>query len=108
LNINQRIINTVSPIVSTVVPDYYDGSNSTYAVFVANEIPNSYGDNVALTVRYLVTLNLFMPKKTNPFETKRLICKALESAGFTYPTVTNLSDADGMHLVFECKYVDGV
>lgn len=104
MNINQLIIQAVSPVVSTVVPDYYEGTNTTYCTFVANEIPNTYGDNEAVTIRYMVTLNLFMPRKTNPFTTKRAICSALQNYGFTYPSVTNLSDADGQYFVFECQY----
>lgn len=110
MNINQIIIQAVNPIVGVVVPDYYEGNETTYCTFVANELPNTFGDNEALTIRYLVTINLFMPKKTNPFTIKRRICKALEDYGFTYPSVTNLSDADGQAFVFECQYegwIDG-
>jgi len=107
LTVNQMIINAVTPTISVCVPNIYEGTATTYSVFSINELPTMYGDDVAVAMRYLCTLNVYMPQKTNYLATKKTLCRALQNVGFTYPQVTNLTDSDGTRLLFEFEYTDG-
>lgn len=107
MSIDELIVSAVTPIVSVCVPVVYDGEADIYCTFNYNEIPVSHGDNAPEAVRYLVQVHLFTPIGTNAATLRRRIKNALLGIGCTYPTATNMSDADGQHWILECDYVDG-
>ena len=107
MSINSTIRAAVTPIVPICVPDQYDGMATEYCTFNYSEIPDSFGDDSPHAIRYLVQLHYFFPTGANPYAKKKQLKNALLNAGFTYPSVTNASDGDGQHNVFECEYVDG-
>ena len=106
MTVNQAIIDAVTPIVSKVVPDNYNGEEKEYCVFNYTEYPDLYGDDGPTMIRYSVMLHYFLPLGENPIITKKRIQNALHDAGFTYPSVTNATDNEYQHYVFECEYID--
>jgi hypothetical protein len=104
--IDDLIKSAVDPIVPCF-PDVYEGSELTYSTYNYNELPVSHGDNAPEAVRYLIQVHLFAPTGTNAATLRRRIKNALLGIGCTYPTATNMSDADGQHWILECDYVDG-
>lgn len=113
MSINATIKAAVEPIVPICVPDLYSGTATEYCTFNYTELPDSFGDETPGAIRYLVQLHYFCPyigkngSYFNPYTKKKQLKNALLNAGFTYPSVTNASDADGQHIVFETEYVDG-
>lgn len=107
MSLNTIIRSAITPIVPECVPDQYSGTGAEYCTFDYSELPDCFGDNTATAIRYLVQLHWFLPCEENPYVKKKRIKQALVSAGLTYPSVTNASDADGQHIIFETEYVDG-
>ena len=107
MSLNTVIRAAITPIVTECVPDQYGGTATEYCTFNYSEIPDAFGDESPGAIRYLVQLHYFLPTGTNPYAKKKQLKNALLSAGFTYPSVTNASDADGQHYVLEAEYCDG-
>lgn len=107
MTVNEVLRDAVQSIVPICDPDNYSGDSAEYCTFDYTEVPDSFGDDMPQAIRYLVSLHWHLPTGVNPIAKKRQIRKALLAAGFSAPTVTNASDADGKHYVFECEYLDG-
>lgn len=112
MSVNSIICTAVTPIVPVCVPDVYRPlPNETpaveYCTFNCSEIPDAFGDELPEAIRYLVQLHYFLPTGASPIAKKKQLKNALLNAGFTYPSVTNASDSDGQHIIFESEYCDG-
>lgn len=98
--------------LETVLPDAcfpnaYTGNLLEYAVWAYTEIPTVFADRAPHAARYLIQVHYYLPHKINPNAIKRQLQRALFAAGCTWPSVTNASDADCQHYVFECEWTDG-
>lgn len=89
-----------------VYQNQYTGDQSVYFVFNIGEIPQDFADDYPQHERALIQLHLFAPISLNTTAMRAGIKGALVDAGFDYPSVTDASDEDGQHLVFEtgCAY----
>lgn len=87
-------------------PNVYTGKELSYLVYNYYVIPEVFADSAAHAARYSIQLHLYLPHKTNPNETKLSIIGACVSNGFTFPGMTNASDGEGQHYVFEFEYVN--
>lgn len=85
----------------------YSGGDAEYCTINCTELPDDYGDDTPGAIRYLTQVHWFAPNGVNPRARKRAIIRALVGVGCTYPQVTDASDLDGLHFVFECEYADG-
>lgn len=107
MSLNTIIRAAITPIVTECVPDQYGGTATEYCTFNYSELPDAFGDDSPHAIRYLVQLHYFLPTGANPYAKKKQLKNALLNAGFTYPSVTNASDGDGQHIIFETEYSDG-
>lgn len=112
MSVNSIICTAITPIVPVCVPDVYrplpnETPAAEYCTFNYSEIPDAFGDESPEAIRYLVQLHYFLPIGANSIAKKKQLKNALLNAGFTYPSVTNASDADGQHYALECEYADG-
>lgn len=113
--INERIINAVASVVPVCVPDEFKstvgGEVSEYCTFNYTEVPESFGDGEPGAIRYLCYIHYYVPLRSgmneNTLAKRKALRRALFSAGFTYPEVTNASDGEDQHFVFECEAFDG-
>ena len=115
--INQRIIAAVKSVVLTCVPGTYNPNvgeeTAAYCTFNYTELPDDFGDDAPGAMRYLCQVHFYAPWKTgagesnNTMATRKALRQALFAAGFTYPSVTDASDADSQHFVFEFEDCDG-
>lgn len=115
--INDRIISAVTPVVAVCVPNVYmpdaEEAASVYCTFNYTESPESFGDEAPGAIRYLCQIHYYAPWKTaagesnNTMATRKALRRALVAAGFTYPIVTDASDEESQHFVFECQDFDG-
>ena len=106
MSIEERIITALSPIVSEIMPNVYTGDSLEYIEFNYNEIPAVIADSTTDTYRCIVQVHYYLPSKQNPTATKKQIIEALNDAGFTMPSITNASDQNGQHYVFECEGIE--
>ena len=100
-------INAAFGEILPLYPNVYDGEALSYLVYNYYVIPEVYAERVSNAARYKVQLHLYLPHKTNPNPTKLEIINACIAAGFTFPGMTNASDREGQHYVFEFEFVNG-
>jgi len=108
MSINSTIRSAVTPIVAVCVPDVYTGTATEYCTFNSSEYPTRFADDVPTFIGHSVQLHYFCPTGVNPEAKKAALKSALFSAGFSYPEIQNMSDADGQHFVLECEFIDAV
>lgn len=118
MTINERIIQAVTQVVPVCVPGFYapdagEQAATVYCTFNYTETPDSFGDDAPGAVRYLCQIHLYAPwtpaagESNNTLAMRKALRRALTAAGFTAPSVTDASDEDGQHYVFECEDCDG-
>lgn len=85
------------------------GKNSRrYYTFACQSFGDDFGDDGPGCERWLVQVHLFAPLWENCLEQVRETKRALFAAGFTWPDMTDATDTDGQHYVFECKMAQGI
>lgn len=105
-SIESRIRTALNGIVDVVEPIIYMGDAKEYIVFNYDEYPAIIADSTTETFRCLIQMHYYLPIKQNPRLKKAQIIEAITGAGFTVPAVTNASDEEGQHYVFECEGIE--
>ena len=100
-------INAAFGEILPLFPNVYTGDELAYLVYNYYVVPEVYADSVAHAARYAIQLHLYLPHKMNPNGMKLAIIESCVSHDFTFPSMTNASDGDGQHYVFEFEYVNG-
>ena len=100
-------INQAFGQILPLYPNVYTGKDLRYLVYNYYVIPEVFADSAAHAARYTIQLHLYIPHKENPNPTKLAIIDACVGNGFTFPRMTNASDGEGQHYVFEFEYVNG-
>ena len=104
MNLDARIRTALTGICDVIVPQVYTGDATEYIVFNYSEYPLEFADNAPHTVGYSIQVHLFMPLKANPNTMKNSIQNVLFTAGFSYPSIQDVTDGDGQHYVFMSTY----
>lgn len=107
MTIDERLQNALASTGLPTSPNQYTGKALEYITWKYNEIPELFADSEPGAARYMVMVNYYLPAQKNPRSMKRRIRAALVAAGCLLPTITNASDKEGQHYVFECEAVDG-
>lgn len=107
MTIDETLKSTLSQFVPELAPNQYTGNALEYVVWNYNLVPVIFADSTPDAARYFVQVHMYLPSGVNPIQKRIDICRAMHTAGFTYPSVTNASDKSGQHYVFECEYTDG-
>lgn len=104
MNLNERLVAAFSGLMpSPASADTYKGHDTEYIVLNYTLIPADFGDDDAGHYRALVQVHLYAPHEENTVKLRKEITSRIVAAGFTRPTVTPASDANGQHYVFECE-----
>ena len=106
MSFDSRLRNKLLPIVPIVEPNMYEGDALEYIIFAYRERGDCFGDNEPEEIILSVQVHYFLPNGENPRAKKRLIRQALFELGGTWPVITNASDNDGQHYVFEFECVE--
>ena len=107
MTIDETLKSTLSQFVPELAPNQYTGDAVEYIVWNYNLVPVIFADSTPDAARYFVQVHMYLPSGVNPIQKRIDICRAMHTAGFTYPSVTNASDKSGQHYVFECEILDG-
>jgi len=100
---------TLNKFAAVQAGDYESNdAQETYITFNYFTTPDDYGDDEPGHEVYSVQVHYFCPSRENSIETRNKIKKALKAAGFTHPSTTDATDADGQHHVIECMIAAGV
>lgn len=108
MTINERLIEALSMLGIPVTFREFQGDEDRYIVFDYNTIPIDFADDEPDHEKYLIQVHLFCPLGTNSISDTRKIKEALFEAGMTWPEMTDASDKDSQHLVFECENAEGI
>lgn len=87
-------------------PHTYEGCALEYVTWNAYTIPQVYAERLPAAARYSTQVHYFLPHGVDPTEKKLAIQQALFDGGFTWPSITDASDREGQHYVFECSYIN--
>lgn len=101
MSFDSRLRDKLIPIVPVVEPNIYEGDAIEYIIFAYGERGDCFGDNGPEEIVLSAQVHYFLPNGENPRAKKRLIRQALFDLGGTCPEITNASDKDGQHYVFE-------
>ena len=107
MTIDEKLKTVLSAILPDAEPNRFDGEAVEYITWQYTMLPVVFAESKPHAARYLVSVHLFLPSGKNPNAKKLSICRDLNDAGFTYPSITNASDKFSQHYVFECEYADG-
>ena len=108
MNLDERIRTALDGVCDVIVPQVYTGDAQEYIVFNYSEYPLEFADDAPQTVGYSIQVHLFLPLKVNPNTKKESIKTALFSAGFSYPSIQDVTDNEGQHYVFETTYNEAI
>lgn len=112
MDINEAIIQAVTPIVAVCMPDVYRPDAGTepaevYCVFNYTEIADDFGDDEPGAIRYLGQLHLYLPFGASPIALKRRLRRAMLDIGCAVGDFLNATDLEGQHHTLEFEYADG-
>ncbi len=106
--IGERLQAALTPLYGeNVFPDVFVGLAEEYVVYNYSTIPEVYAERAPRAARYLIQVHLYSPREKNPTAAIQALDRALWDAGFTWPSVTDASDAEGQHHVLQCEGCDG-
>lgn len=109
---SERLCAAVTPLVSICRPNVYQpgigDSEDVYCTYNFNELPRVFAKGSPNAIVYLVMLHLYAPNGLDCRGLKKELAFALHCKGFTYPLITDASDANGQHYVFECEFMEGI
>jgi hypothetical protein len=108
MSINSIIKTTLAPVTSEIEPDVYSGTADEYFTFNYFSQGDDFADDAPQHERYNVQIHYVCPRGKNSLSIRKQIKQLLFGAGFTWPTVTDATDSDGQHWIFECEYLMGV
>lgn len=89
-------------------PGIYKGTEDEYITFNYNSMPDDFGDDTPSHEINLVQVHYVCPVKQDSVARRKEIKQKLFAAGFTWPDMTDATDADSQHYVFECEIAEGV
>ena len=106
--VGEVLVTALTPLYSgKIFPDVYVGPEVEYVVYNYSILPAVHAESAPQAARYLVQVHLYSPREKDPTEAILALERALWDAGFTWPSMTDASDAEGQHHVLQCEYCDG-
>lgn len=104
MNVNQIVINALSPMKKPVSPNHYGGTAEEYIIFnYADERPIFHADDEEIFDQTEIQVHLFT--RNNPQQYKKTIRRLLRSSGFSILNTQEFyeSDTNYNHVVVECS-----
>ena len=94
--------------IAPVYPKVYTGPKDHYFVYdITDDRGDDWGDDDPGHIHYWVRLNYYFPQGENQTSMRNTVRNLLYKAGFSYASITSLSDPDNGKdgLSWECDYV---
>lgn len=114
MSVNSIIITALKPLKYPCVPNIYTGSEKYYFTFnQASDHGVDYGDDEPSCTEVSMQIHFWLPisesgSQINYIAQKKKIRELLFKAGFTYPAVTESTEAENniRHIVYECDITE--
>lgn len=104
MTVNEIIINALLPFGLPVTPDFFgDGADEYFTFNYADDRATNFGDNTPIHVVAYMQIHYFLPRDKDYISMKKRVRMALLESGFTYPEVTEVTEDNIRHLIFECE-----
>lgn len=108
MTIDQRIRTALLPSGFDVENAVYSGKHDTYYVFNYTTFGDMFADDEPDVEKFFIQVHLFCPLDLNISSLKLDTKQRLFAAGMTWPVMTDASDQNARHIVFECEITCGV
>lgn len=108
MSIESIIKTALSPLSIPVKPDGYIGEATEYTTYNYDTSGGGYGDDKPMHEVYSVQVHYFCPLSFNSVAKRTQLKQLLFAADFSWPDMTDATDEDGQHWVFECEALMGV
>jgi len=106
MNVNQLIINTLSPLDIPIEPDVYTGDSDKWITFnYADDRGGLFADDGPTCDIVSMQIHLFTPLDFDYLNLKETIRSLLYIAGFSYAKISTIYEDDTKlrHTIFECE-----
>ena len=107
MTIDERIQTMLYGIEDIIAPNVYDGAALEYLVYNYYSSGAIFAESRPRALVYSVMVHFYLPRGVNPTAKKNDISEAIFAAGGTWPAVSNASDSEGQHYVFEFQMSAG-
>lgn len=105
MTLDERLVSAVSPIVPICRPSSYmptaDEEPDEYCTYNSNERPRVHSSGAPRRLVRLYQLHYYRRDRADPKPMLNRLKHEIFASCFTYPSVTDASDADGQHWVLE-------
>jgi len=108
MSVDAKLKKALAVFGDPVANAVYYGEAKRYYVFNYSTMGAGYADDEPTCERYMIQVHLFAPLSENITKRVKETKKALNAAGFTWPSTENASDEDSRHIVFECEAAEGM
>lgn len=108
MSVEARLKTILEDFGDPVENGVYHGEAERYYTFNVTTVGDDYADDAPQHERYLIQVHFYAPLSFNFVKRRRDTCRALYFGEFQWPSVTDASDDDGRHLVFETECAEGV
>lgn len=105
MTLNATLLSALRPVLPTVAPDVYTGSEETYITFNYDLVPFGFSDDALRWWKALIQIHLVLPIGVNSVKLRGDLAAALMGAGFTPPEIVDATDKDRQHYVFETETI---
>lgn len=108
MTVESRIVNALKAFGDPVENGPHTGTDERYYCFYLSRIGTLYCDDDPEAEKAMIQIHLFAPLTENVSKRIRETQRALRDSGFLWPVVTDASDRDGRHIVFETQWLEGI
>lgn len=106
MNTFEKIVAAVAPFGYPYAPDVYNGPETHWFTYnYADDRGELFGDDDCVETTEYIQLHLFLPVTENFLTLKNDVRKALVAQGFTYASITVVTEAEEKlrHIIWECS-----
>lgn len=109
MSIEARLVEAFDGLMnSPAAANTYKGPDAEYITFNYTEIPDDFGDDDAAITGPSCKFTISPRTRRTHGRPGGEITRRIVAAGFTRPSITPASDANGQHYVFECEDAEAV
>lgn len=105
MTLDEKLVAAVSPVVAIVRPASYlpaPGEEvEEYCTYNSSELPRVHASGAPRRLLRLYQLHYYRRDRADPKPTLNRLKHEIFASWFTYPSITDVSDEDGLHWVLE-------
>ena len=112
MTVNKALGDAIKPIGYKIPEGKHTGAGTgsgvPYFTFDVTTYPSGHADDGPTYLRQLVTIHFHAPHGFDCTPVKIRTANRLHRAGFTWPSIIQIDEATGPHVVFESEFAEGV